>query len=279
MDLLRASGSPPRLVGHRGASEVAPENTLASFERARRDGADIVELDVRLTADGQVVAIHDDTVDRTTDGTGRVSAMTLAELRALDAGSWFGPDFAGEPIPTLTEVLDWAQGRVGLFLELKYDRDGQPPDPRLVPAVVRALEVRAMVEEVALISFHVQPLVDAALLAPGLQVGPMDRRDRWGERWAWLTRGLPWLMRLDVLRRRLLRPLRWMDSVGGTLLSPNIDVVTRPLVDAAHRRGIPICPGGLRWDYPRALVLGVDTISANDPGAVRRTYLEPLAAA
>src|SRR5215475_8610435 len=82
----------PRIIAHRGSMAIEPENTLRSFRRARSDGADEIELDLRLSADGEVVVIHDATVDRTTDGTGRVDAMSLDELRGLDAG-------LGERIP------------------------------------------------------------------------------------------------------------------------------------------------------------------------------------
>jgi glycerophosphoryl diester phosphodiesterase len=88
----------PRIIAHRGSMAIEPENTLRSFTRAQADGADEIELDLRLSADGEVVVIHDGTVDRTTDGSGRVDAMSLAELRALDAGM-------GERIPTIREVL------------------------------------------------------------------------------------------------------------------------------------------------------------------------------
>lgn len=274
MDLLRDAGELPKLVGHRGASALAPENTMASFKRALADGADIVELDVRVTADGVVIVMHDDTVDRTTDGSGGVSELTLEEIQGLDAGSWFHPRFAGEPVPTLAEVLGWAQGRVELFLEIKYDWSSSEIDPRLVPAVVDLVAERAMVDEVALISFNVAPLVEAATLLPGLTVGPMDRRDPWGLRWAWLARALPWLARFKALRQRLLRPLTWTQEVGGTMLSPDIALVTPVLVEAAHDLGMAVSPGGFRWDYPAAIELGVDTISSNDPGEVKRCYLE-----
>jgi len=93
------------VIAHRGASGTCPENTLAAFRRAVELGADMIELDVQLARDGAVVVIHDWTVDRTTDGTGAVGDRTLAELRALDAGRWFAPAFAGERVPTLEEVL------------------------------------------------------------------------------------------------------------------------------------------------------------------------------
>jgi glycerophosphoryl diester phosphodiesterase len=89
------------VIAHRGASGHAPENTLASFRRAVSLGATFIETDLQLTRDTRFVAIHDDTVDRTTNGKGRVHDLTLTELRRLDAGSWFGSEFTGERVPTL----------------------------------------------------------------------------------------------------------------------------------------------------------------------------------
>ena len=97
---------PPVVIAHRGASGTRPENTLCAFRRAAELGAPMVELDVQLTRDGEVVVIHDLTLERTTDGSGPVRHRSLAEIRRLDAGSWFGPSFRGERIPTLAEVLD-----------------------------------------------------------------------------------------------------------------------------------------------------------------------------
>src|SRR5215471_15400951 len=116
---LRASGGRPYVIGHRGAMGHAPENTFASFRKGFELGAPLLELDVHLSADGQLVVIHDETVDRTTNGSGRVADMSTAEIRRLDAGSWFGCAFAGEPVPMLSEVLQWMHGRVGLVIELK----------------------------------------------------------------------------------------------------------------------------------------------------------------
>ena len=104
---------------HRGASGVAPENTLAAFQEALSQGAGGIELDLHLSADGVPVVIHDETVDRTTNGKGAVGQMTSARLRRLDAGSWFDSRFGGEKIPLLSEVLDWAGDRIRLNLEIK----------------------------------------------------------------------------------------------------------------------------------------------------------------
>jgi glycerophosphoryl diester phosphodiesterase len=109
----------PLVSGHRGAAAYAPENTMAAFAAGHAAGADLLELDVQLSADGEMVIIHDHVLDRTTDGHGPVAARTLAELRQLDAGSWFGPSFAGERIPTLDEVAAWAAGRIRLNIEIK----------------------------------------------------------------------------------------------------------------------------------------------------------------
>ena len=91
-------------LAHRGDWRVAPENSLAAFRAAIAQGADGIEMDSELTADGQLVLMHDDTVDRTTNGKGRVAEMTLAEIRKLDAGAWFDSAFRGERIPTLEEL-------------------------------------------------------------------------------------------------------------------------------------------------------------------------------
>lgn len=117
---LRAPGEPAFIAAHRGDSARAPENTMPAFARAFRSDVEFVEADVQLTVDGHAVIIHDETVDRTTDGTGAVDELTLDQIRALDAGSWHGPDFAGTPVPTLEEFLDGlASSDKKTLLELK----------------------------------------------------------------------------------------------------------------------------------------------------------------
>ena len=110
------------IVAHRGASAHAPENTIPSFELAVRQGADAIELDVHLSADGQVAVIHDETLERTTTGSGSVASLTMDQIRSLDAGARFGDgSFAGQGlrVPTLPEVLDWLPQGVGLVIEIK----------------------------------------------------------------------------------------------------------------------------------------------------------------
>lgn len=119
----------PLIIAHRGGSLEAPENTLAAFRHAIDVGAKFVELDVHLSKDGEVVVIHDEVLGRTTTGSGPVGAHTFAELRQLDAGSHFGPQFVGEKIPSLREVLELcSEADVGVFIELK--------SPYLYPGIV-----------------------------------------------------------------------------------------------------------------------------------------------
>src|SRR5271163_557627 len=106
-------------IAHRGASGDFPENTLRSFDAAIAAGAAMCELDVQVTADGVLVVIHDDTLDRTTDGDGKVAAVRLAALQRLDAGRWRGPQFAGEHVPALREVFNLVNGKCALNVELK----------------------------------------------------------------------------------------------------------------------------------------------------------------
>lgn len=139
------------VIAHRGASGLAPENTLAAFRRAIRDGADWLELDVCASKDGAIVVIHDDTLDRTTDGTGRVDEHTRAALRGLDAGSSFHRRFAGERIPLLREVATLARaGAAGLFVEMKPGRHLRGGFER---RLVRLLRRERLVEQTFVMSF------------------------------------------------------------------------------------------------------------------------------
>jgi len=273
LDLCRAPGELPKLVGHRGALAVAPENTMASFERAWRDGADLVELDVRLSADGRVVVLHDLTLDRTTDGTGPVTEATLAELKQLDAGAWFAPSFAGERIPALIEVLAWARDQVGLVIELKYDPFGTFSSD-LVPVVLADVQSAQMGDRVVCISYQTRALAQVKALAPHIPVAPMPPPDRLLRTLAWLHRRWPAIAVLPGVRRVLLRPLTFALGAGCDTVGANVNVATKLLVDAAHEMGVPVSCGGVDWDYPAAIAMGMDTVAANDPGEVRRRYLQ-----
>lgn len=133
----------PRVIGHRGAAARAPENTLAGFRRAKALGCTWVEFDVRLTADGVLVLCHDPKLDRTTNGAGLISTLTLAEVRRCDAGPRFGPEFTGEIVPTLDEaLLLCAEIGLGANIEMKADPGRQYATAAAVTETLRRLECR-----------------------------------------------------------------------------------------------------------------------------------------
>jgi glycerophosphoryl diester phosphodiesterase len=143
---------------HRGASGHAPENTLSALEWAVNLGADMAEIDVQQTADGQLVLFHDDTLERTSNGTGSLSARTLTELRALDAGTWYSRHYAGEKIPTLVEAVALARGRLALNIELK----GVGPANDLLDRLIAAIGDQGFADECVVTSFD-HGLIDALI--------------------------------------------------------------------------------------------------------------------
>lgn len=128
----------PFVIGHRGSPKAAPENTLASFRQAAREGATWVEFDVSLTRDGRAVIFHDDELSRTSDGEGLLADTPFAAVRDLDAGSWFGSAFAGETIPTLEEALDlFAELNLAFNMEIKPDRGREVETAEVALAIAR----------------------------------------------------------------------------------------------------------------------------------------------
>src|SRR5438094_7689883 len=134
---------PRPVIGHRGAAAHAPENTLAGLSRAKALGCAWVEFDVRLTGDGALVLCHDPRLDRTTNGSGLVSAKSLAAIQECDAGSWFDPSFAGERVPTLDEgLLLAAELDLGANVEMKSDRGREYATAAAVATAVQRLSGR-----------------------------------------------------------------------------------------------------------------------------------------
>jgi glycerophosphoryl diester phosphodiesterase len=128
--------SNPVLFAHRGASKYAPENTLAAFELAVNQNADAIELDTKLTVDHKVIVIHDQTVDRTTDGSGKVTTFELAAIKELDAGGYFNPSYRGEKIPTLDEVLEAIGTKAFINIELANYASPFDPLPQITAEIV-----------------------------------------------------------------------------------------------------------------------------------------------
>jgi len=164
---------PPLIIAHRGNSSERPENTKAAFVSALEVGAEIVELDVQLTRDGHIVVIHDDSLDRTTSGRGRVVERTLSEIRALSAGypERFGDRFAGERVPTLGETLELLRGRARVMIEIKKESVTEDDTGGVEARVIEEVRRKEMAAEVALISFERRALLRVRELAPEITRG------------------------------------------------------------------------------------------------------------
>lgn len=234
----------PLILGHRGASAVAPQNTLAAFRRAADVGADGVELDVHLSADGVPVVIHDARVDATTDGFGRVAELSLAQLRALDASGGV-PEFAGEPIPTLEEVLAEVGQRLLINIELK----SEDATGRLETAVAEVVQRSGASQRVWFSSFRPYSLFRIRQWMPDVPCG--------------LLYGAGSFL-LGVLK-----PLTPYEA-----LHPAASLVTWAGVHGAHQRGLRV----FAWtvdDGAKAQSLadmGIDGLITNDPAGLLRTF-------
>lgn len=202
----------PIIFAHRGASTYAPENTLSAFNLAAEQGADAIELDAKLTTDGEVVVIHDQTLERTTNGKGLVTACSLTELRALDAGSWRGAEFAGERIPLLSEVFEAVGQKMLINVELT---NYLTPEDALPEKVVELVRRHGLEERVMYSSFRSKNLRRVTAIMPDAPVG---------------------LLALELFRGLMAR------SSWGQLSSPNIihpyftDASAR-YIAAQHRAG------------------------------------------
>ncbi|HMH80178.1 MAG TPA: glycerophosphodiester phosphodiesterase family protein [Candidatus Acidoferrum sp.] len=195
-------------IAHRGASGYAPENTFAAFRRATALGAGFIETDLQLSRDARLVAIHDATVNRTTNGQGAVHDMTLAELRRLDAGSWFGSEFAGERIPTIEEILEFANKHdVVFYLEMKPSGSWGGEH-----ALISALRESGEIARTVVISFDpailagvrkIEPTLMTGLLFEGHIPNPLDKAIEIGARQL--------AVRGDLVTPRLLKEARGRD--------------------------------------------------------------------
>lgn len=178
LNLRRAPIDGFTILGHRGVKGHAPENTLVSFEKGIQMGSTMLELDIHLSKDKELIVIHDGAVDRTTNGTGLVHEMTLTELQRLDAGAWFGPEFAGERIPTLQEVIGLVRGRAYLNVEIKVG--GMNPNRFVYPDIIQPLgdllTTTDMVNEVVVSSFHQPYLTELKQVLPNVRVALLHQK-------------------------------------------------------------------------------------------------------
>jgi len=236
------------VIAHRGASGQTPENTMAAFRRAVELGVGFIETDLHLTRDGHFVAVHDSTLDRTTNGRGPVKNFTLAQLRELDAGSWFSPEFAGERIPTLDEILAFVRETDAVFyLELKADAALGAEH-----ALGYVLRNTGEGKSTVVLSFEPAVLssvrrIDATLLTGLLLDTPCD----------------------DAVERAV--------RVGARQLLPRGDLVTAELIAQVHGEGLPVVAWTINEPAEmRALIeAGVDGIMSDFPGRLRDLQQRP----
>lgn len=234
-----------KIFAHRGFSGIAPENTISAFEKALAAQADGIELDVHLSRDGQLVVIHDETVDRTTNGTGWIKDLTLAELKQLDNGSWFGKDYENEAIPTLAEVLERvADSDLIVNIELK---NTIIPYPNLEQKVIGEVERFQMGDRVILSSFRHDSLQEVKKINPSMQVGAL------------YTCGMvdPWV---------------YARYLGVDAIHPHYLAATAEVIAGCHHHGIKVHPYTVNEEkeLKRLIRAGADAIITNFPDRLRQ---------
>jgi glycerophosphoryl diester phosphodiesterase len=232
-------------IAHRGASGYAPENTLAAFRRAIALGVSFIETDLHLTRDAHFVALHDESVNRTTTGQGPIQTMTLAEVRRLDAGSWFGSEFMGERVPTLLEILEFARKNdVVFYLELKPNGfwGGEH-------ALISALRDAGQIARVVIISFDPGILEGLRRFEPTLMTGLLfdhQTEDAFAQTLAIGARQIA--MRGDLVTPNFLREAHQRD----------LQVVCWTVNNPAHMRLLASAGvDGIMSDYPDRLLSAV----------------------
>jgi len=230
------------VIAHRGACGHAPENTLAAFRKAIALGAAFVETDLQLSRDAHFVAIHDDTVNRTTNGQGAVHDLTLAELRRLDAGAWFGSEFAGERIPTLEELLEFSkQHDVVFYLELKPGGSWGGEH-----ALIGALRESGEIPRTVVISFDAAILESLRKIEPTLMTGLLYD----GQIEKPIERALEIGARQLAVRANLITPALLVEA-----RTKDLQVVCWTVNHPAHMRLlIEAGVDGIMSDYPDRLV-------------------------
>lgn len=231
-------------VAHRGASRYAPENTLAAFRLALEHGAPAVECDVRRTRDGHLVVIHDPTADRTTDGRGAVGSLTLDALRRLDAGRWFGSEWAGERIPLFDEVLEVVRGRALIKVEIKND---PTPAEGIERQVVEAICRLSMEDEAFVMSFDHKVIRAVRSVAPRIPTG-------------------------ILYSARLVDPVSVARAAGADGLCVHWGYLDEEVVARARSAGLGIFTWTVDDErvFRRCRELGLDGVTSNDTHLIAR---------
>lgn len=240
----------PVIFAHRGSSAHAPENTLAAFRLAVQQHAGAIELDAKLSADGEVVVMHDDTVDRTTTGNGAVNSLTLDELRKLDAGSKFNRTYQSERIPTLAEVFEAVGNHI--FINVELTNYASPGD-KLPEKVVELVKNYGLEGTTLLSSFDLMNLIRARFLHSRIQLGLLTHQG----------------YAHQVMQTGLVR-------FGPRLaLHPNAYDITPELIQAAHRMDCQVFAYTVNRasDIQQLFAIGVDGIFTDDPLVAQKVLL------
>jgi glycerophosphoryl diester phosphodiesterase len=231
-------------IAHRGASAITPENTKLAFIKALDLGADAIEFDVQLTLDDVPIVFHDETLDRTTNGSGRVNETDFATIAELDAGSWFSASFKGVEVPTFEEILTTLGGKALLNVELKPDERVESLNRRIVTAVARF----ELFESVIFSSFQADALRSMRILVPDARIGVLCEMG-----------GLDAALALAA-------------ELGAEALHPAVAMVDRELVEAAHARSLAVYAwtANSHGEIKLLRALGVDGIFTDHPDRVAR---------
>ncbi|PLR99951.1 glycerophosphodiester phosphodiesterase [Bacillus sp. T33-2] len=228
------------ILAHRGFAAAYPENTMKAFREAALAGADGLELDVQMTRDGQLVVIHDEKVDRTTDGTGYVKDYTYNDLRKLDAGSKWESIQRKEPIPSLEELLDWlTTNEMICNIELK---NGIVPYEGMEEKVIFMVKDHGLSERIIISSFNHYSIVDCYRIAPDIEIAPL-------------------------LHEGLYMPWVYAQSIRAKGFHPNFRTATDEIVKASLEHGIAVRPYTVNkeFDISRLFAVNCSAIITDDP--------------
>ncbi len=180
--ILNDDGDSFTVIAHRGASAYAPENTIAAFQKAIGMEADMIELDVMMTHDSVLVVFHDAELDKLTDSTGLFSTLSLEEVRALEAGSWFGDEYAGEPIPTLEEALEFLSGKISVNIEIKTEGVTDEVRGGVEEKALKLVNRFGMEDQVIFSSFDYRAVRHLKELAPEMPVAVLYESSQSGNK-------------------------------------------------------------------------------------------------
>ncbi|MBD1371285.1 glycerophosphodiester phosphodiesterase [Hazenella sp. IB182357] len=227
-------------MAHRGFSAQYPENTMVAFEQARLAGADGFEIDVHLTKDGQIVVIHDEKVDRTTNGTGWIKDLTWEQIKELDSGSWFHSQFASEQIPSLQDVLQYVY-RHGLMLNIEL-KNNIVPYPSLEEKLIQEIIHFGLEDQVYLSTFNHHSLHVLKEIAPTIQSAAL-------------------------YVARMYQPWQYANLIGVEAIHPHYQSITDSDIKQCHEQGLKVRAWTVddETQMQRLLLAEIDAIVTNVP--------------